>query len=347
VIREADEPKPSLMEKFGLSAIQAEDILEIRLRQLARLESIKIEKELAELKTERDSLRALLDSRNAMTRAIIKEIEADAKKHGDARRTLIEADASTSSGRGDLKTSVPDEPVTVILSKAGWLRSRQGHGLAAESIAYKTGDAGFAVFETRTTWPLVLLDSNGRAYTIPVASIPGGKGDGVPLTTLIELQDNGKISQAISAAPETQYLFANSGGYGFIAALADLTGRNKAGKSFMTLEKGETLLSPALVPASGKSNNSHIFAASSAGKLLVFDATEMKTLAKGRGVIVMGLDTGQMLAAAGFCDGQQLVLTCRERNKVAPLALRGEDLARYVLHRARKGSQLPGAKLPA
>jgi topoisomerase-4 subunit A len=344
VIRDSDEPKQSLIARFGLTEIQADDILEIRLRQLARLEGIKIEKELAELYLERNTLQILLDSRSAMTRAIVKEIEGDAKKHGDARRTLIEADASTASGRGDLKTSVPDEPVTVILSKAGWLRSRQGHGIAAESIAYKTGDEGLAVFETRTTWPLVLLDSNGRAYTIPVSSIPGGKGDGVPLTTQIELQDNGKIVQALSAPPETQYLFANSGGYGFVASLSDLAGRVKAGKSFMTMEKGETLLPPALVPASG---GSHIYAASSAGKLLVFEVAEMKTLAKGRGVIVMALDAGQTLAATGYCDGQQLVLPCRERNKVAPLTLRGEDFAKYLLHRARKGSQLPGKKVPA
>lgn len=341
VIRESDEPKQSLIDKFALSEIQAEDILEIRLRQLAKLEGIKIEKELADLRTERDALLNLLNSRSAMTRAIIKEIEADAKKHGDARRTLIEADVPTNSGRADLKTNVPDEPVTVILSKAGWLRSRQGHGIAAESITYKNGDEGFAIFETRTTWPLVLLDNNGRAYTIPAASIPGGKGDGVPLTTLIELQDGGRMVQALSAAPETQYLFANSGGYGFIATLGDLAGRIKAGKSFMTLEKGETLLSPAPV------NGTHIYAASNAGKLLIFDASEMKVLAKGRGVIVMALEAGQTLATIGYCNGQQLALSCRERNKISSLTLRGEDFAKYLLHRARKGCQLPGKKIPA
>ncbi|MFA7269233.1 MAG: DNA topoisomerase IV subunit A [Sterolibacterium sp.] len=340
VIRESDQPKPSLIEAFGLSEIQAEDILEIRLRQLARLEGIKIEKELADLQDERKALQGLLDSRSAMTRTIIKEIETDARKHGDPRRTRIEAVAATPSGRADLKLNVPDEPVTVILSRAGWLRARQGHGVAADNIGYKTGDSAFAVFETRTTWPLLLLDDRGRAYTIPVAAIPGGKGDGVPVATLVEFQDGGKMLQAISAAPETQYLFANSGGYGFVATLVDLVGRNKAGKAFMTLEPNETILAPQ--PVTG----SHIFAAASNGRLLVFDAAEMKMLAKGRGVIIMTLDRGCTLAQLGYCDGQSLSLNCRERGKVSPLNLAGADMPKYLLHRARKGCQLPGKKLP-
>jgi len=340
VIRDSDEPKPSLIEAFGLSEIQADDILEIRLRQLARIEGIRIEKELGELRSERKSLQSLLDSRSAMTRVIVKEIEADARKHGDARRTMIEAVAATPSGRSELKINLPDEPVTVILSKAGWLRSRQGHGVALESIGYKTGDAAFAVFETRTTWSLVLLDTNGRAYTLPVAAIPGGKGDGVPLTTLIELQDGGKVVQAVSAAPEAQYLFANSGGYGFVATVSDLTGRNKAGKAFMTIEPGETVLAPVAVAGS------HVYAASSNGRLLVFEAGEMKALAKGRGVIVMSLDEQCTLVVVGYCNGARLSLSVRERGKVSQFNLSGADIPKYLLHRARKGCQLPGKKLP-
>ena len=341
VIRESDEPKPSLMEAFGLSEVQADDILEIRLRQLARLEGIKIEKELAELRNERKALQTLLDSRSAMTRTIVKEIEADAKRHGDPRRTLIEAVAATPSGRSDLKINVPDEPVTVILSKAGWLRSRQGHGIATESIGYKTGDCAFALFETRTTWPLLLLDSNGRAYAIPVAAIPGGKGDGVPLATLIELQDGGTVMQALSAAPESQYLFANSGGYGFVARVVDLVGRNKAGKAFMTVEPGEMVLAPVAV------TGTHIFAASSNARLLVFDAAEMKMMAKGRGVIIMTLDDSCTLAVLGYCDGRKLSLAVRERGKLSQFNLAGADMSKYLLHRARKGCRLPGRKIPA
>lgn len=337
VIRESDEPKQSLMENFGLTEIQADDILEIRLRQLARIEGIRIEKELAALSEERDGLNNLLGNRSAMTRLIIREIEADAKKHGDARRTLIEAVAPASN---ELAVNVPDEPVTVILSRAGWLRARQGHGIAPETIAYKTGDGALSVLETRTTWPLLLMDSKGRAYTIPVAAIPGGKGDGVPLATLVDMQAGGKLAHALSAAPERKYLFAGSGGYGFVAKVADLAGRNKAGKAFMTLTEGESLLPP--VPESG----SHLYALSGNGRLLVFDAAEMKELPKGRGVIVMTLDPGCALAAVGYCDGRQLLLSCRERGKIVQLKLAGEEFQKYLLHRARKGLQLPGKKMP-
>ncbi len=343
VIREAEDPKQDLMASFGLTEIQAEDILEIRLRQLARLEGIRIEKELGELYLERSTLQNLLDNRSAMTRAIIKEIEGDTAKFGDARRTLVEADISATLSRNDLKTSVPDEPVTVILSKAGWLRSRQGHGIDRESISYKTGDESFVVIETRTTWPLIILDTQGRAYTIPVSAIPGGKGDGVPLATLIDLQEGGKRAQAISAAPETQFLFANSGGYGFIASLTDLASRIKAGKAFMSLENGETPLPPVRLPAS---DASHIWAASSSGRLLVFEASEMKVLAKGRGVMLQSQETGNTLVSCGYCNGQAATLNCRERNKTAPLTLSGEALAKHIGQRGRKGSALPGKKLP-
>ena len=200
VIRNSEEPKLDLIWKFHLTEIQAEDILEIRLRQLARLEGIRIEGELAELRTEEGGLRTLLDDKKEMTRLIYKEIGDDAKQYGDPRRTLIEAVAFTAAG----EVAVPDEPVTVILSKNGWVRSRQGHGIVPESITYKAGDYPFFIAETRSVWPLVLLDSNGRAYSIKVAELPGGRGDGVPIATLIDLQDGGKITQALSADPETR-----------------------------------------------------------------------------------------------------------------------------------------------
>jgi topoisomerase-4 subunit A len=173
-IRESDEPKPDLMARFGLTEIQAEDILEIRLRQLARLEGIRIEKELGELRTEHGQLTKLLDSRNEMTRLIQKEIGEDAKRFGDERRTLIEAVTPISQG----EIAVPDEPVTVIVSKNGWVRSRQGHGIDPTGITYKTGDFPWLVAETRTVWPLIVIDSNGRSYSVRVSDLPGGRGDG-------------------------------------------------------------------------------------------------------------------------------------------------------------------------
>lgn len=333
VIRESDEPKPALIAAFGLTEIQAEDILEIRLRQLARLEGFKIEKELAELKEERDGLQHLLDSRPAMTRQILKEIEADAKKYGDERRTLIEAVASVAPA----EISVADEPVTVIVSRNGWVRARQGHGIDPAAIAYKTGDFAFAVVETRTTWPLVVIDSHGRAYTVKVAELPGGRGDGAPIATLVDFQDGGKLAQVLTAAPDSRWLFANSGGYGFICTLAEATSRQKAGKAFMTLEKGEKVLTP--TPVVGN----WIAAVSEGGRLLIFPLGEMKIQAGGRGVIVMALEDGESLVAVAVpADDAVLVAEGIGRgNKPARLEIKPAQREHWQHKRARKGSALP------
>src|SRR5574338_373016 len=333
VIRESDEPKPALIAAFGLSEIQAEDILEIRLRQLARLEGFRIEKELAELKDERAGLQHILDSRAAMTKLILKEIQDDAKRYGDDRRTLVEAVAAVAPA----EISVPDEPVTVIVSKNGWVRSRQGHGIDPASIGYKTGDFPFAVIETRSTWPLVVIDSHGRAYTVKVSELPGGRGDGVPMATLVDFQDGGKLAQVVTAAPESRWLFANSGGYGFICSLAEATSRQKAGKAFMTLEKGEKVLQPA--PVAG----TWLAAVSENGRLLVFPLAEMKVQAGGRGVIVMGLDDGEALAAVAVpADDAPLAVDGIGRgNKPVRLELKPAQREAWQHRRARKGSALP------
>ncbi len=196
-IRAADEPKAELMAKFKLSEIQAEDILEIRLRQLARLEGIKIEQEQKALAEEAKTLRHLLEDRKELTKLVVREITEDAKKYGDDRRTLIETVAPVTAA----EVAIPDEPVTVILSKNGWVRTRQGHGIDPASIAYKTGDFPYLVQESRTVWPLVVIDTNGRTYSVRVADLPGGRGDGVPLATLIDLQEGGKLTQALYRRP--------------------------------------------------------------------------------------------------------------------------------------------------
>ncbi len=339
VIRAADEPKAELMAKFKLTEIQAEDILEIRLRQLAKLEGIKIEKELADLKEESSRLRLLLDDRREMTKCILKEIEQDAKQYGDGRRTLMEPAEQTAAA----EVAVPDEPVTVILSRNGWARRRDGHGIDRTAITYKAGDFPFLVAETRTTWPLVIVDSNGRAYSVRVADIPGGRGDGVPIATMIELQDGAKVAAAISEPPEARYLFANSAGYGFIATVADLVSRPRAGKAFMTLEKGERVLAPA------KAAGDTVAAVSAEGRLLLFAAAEMKAMAKGRGVIVMGLDKDEALVAVALKNAGEplLVEGVGKRGGTVPCKLSGADLEKYRLHRARKGCQLPAKMAPA
>ena len=330
IIRKADDPKADLMREFGLTEIQADDILEIRLRQLARLEGIRIEKELATLQDERKGLAHILADDKARSKLVVSEIEAAAKQYGDERRTLIEAVAPVVVTR-----NVPDEPVTITLSRHGWIRARQGHGLDAAQFAYKAGDSALAVMETRTVHAVVVLDTQGRAYTIRASEIPGGRGDGVPVTTLIDLATGAKVSQAFSAAPEQKYLVAGTGGYGFVATLADMVSRVKAGKAFMTLEPDEEPIAP--VPLAP--NLTHVAALSSRGRLLVFGLDEMREVPRGRGVIVMGLNEDERLLAVGLNDGRKVILQGSNRSGRAVVAvLEGEDLARHVLRRARKGS---------
>jgi topoisomerase-4 subunit A len=330
IIRKADDPKADLIAAFGLSEIQADDILEIRLRQLARLEGIKIEDELKALKSERKELARILADPKALAKLVVSEIEADAKRYGDARRTLIEAVAPTAVNR-----VVPDEPITVTLSRHGWIRSRQGHGLDATQFAYKAGDTPLAVLETRTISPIVVLDTSGRAYTIRASEIPGGRSDGVPVTTLIELQGGARIAQAITGLPEQKYLVAGTGGYGFIASLQDMVSRVKAGKAFMTLTPDEEPLAPVALT----SGLDHVAALSSKGRLLVFGIDEMREVPRGRGVIIMGLDGDERLTAVGLTTARRVVLQGTNRvGRSAVQVIEGEELAKYRLRRARKGS---------
>ena len=332
IIRNADEPKAELMAAFDLSEVQAEDILEIRLRQLARLEGIKLETEQKALKAERKGLRQLLADRQAMSDQIVSEIEADAKKFGDKRRTLIEEVAPTVMSR-----SIPDEPITVTLSRQGWIRSRQGHGLDAAQFAWKSGDGPLAILEMRTTQPVIVLDTQGRAYTIRGADVPGGRGDGVPVTTLIELSAGARVAHALTAAPEQAYLVATTGGYGFVATLGDMVSRVKAGKAFMSLPPDEEPLAPApLEPGCDP-----VAALSASGKLLTFPLADMRTLASGRGVIVMGLDAGDTMLAVAVVPATRSVVRGTNRNgRTVDVVLEGEALARHAMHRARKGVKL-------
>ncbi|MCW3480867.1 DNA topoisomerase IV subunit A [Neisseriaceae bacterium JH1-16] len=330
VIRESDEPKPDLMKAFGLTEAQAEDILEIRLRQLARLEGFKLEKELSELREERDGLRHLLGNEEAKRQLIIDEIEADAAKYGDARRSEIKA-----AERASLTQTVADEPVTIILSQKGWLRARVGHNADLSTLSFKDGDALATVLETRTVWPLIVLDSKGRAYTVDAADVPTGRGDGVPVTSLVELQDGAKLAQVLAGPAEARYVVAGSGGYGFIAKIADMAGRVKAGKAFITLDDTETVLTPVAVPASAKLETLQLVAAADNGKVLAFPAAELKELAKGRGLMLMALDAGESLSAIGLVAGDKALLSItgpRGKDGVEKLLL-----ADFVGKRGKKG----------
>jgi len=335
VIREADDPKADLIAAFGLSEIQAEDILEIRLRQLARLEGIKIEKELGELRDERDGLLRILGDEVELKRIVVAEIRADAKKYGDDRRTLIETAVAMTASVAEAQ--IADEPVTVIVSKNGWMRARVGHGLDLSALQYKAGDVALALIETRTVWPLVLLDSVGRTYSIRIPDLPTGRGDGVPMSSLLDLARGARLMNALSAAPETKLLVASNSGYGFICQLADLLSRQRAGKAFLTLEQDSAPLPPVqLAP-----NQTWVAAAADNGKLLAFPLEEMKTLGGGKGVQIIKLEDKEHLTALTLFNGERLVIEGKTRTgKPASQTLAGAALIRYLLHRARKGHDL-------
>ncbi|MFC7514552.1 DNA topoisomerase IV subunit A [Herbaspirillum sp. GCM10030257] len=340
IIRESDEPKPALMQAFKLSDRQAEDILEIRLRQLARLEAIKIQQELDELRKEKTTLHDLLDNPASMKRLVIKEIEADAKQFGDARRTLIKE-----AERASVEQRVIDEPVTVVISQKGWVRARTGHGHDPAQFTFKAGDNLYGTFECRTVDTLLAFGSNGRIYSVPVTSLPGARGDGVPVTTLIELASGTRLLHYFVGPSDTLLLLASTAGYGFTAKAGEMVSRIKAGKAFMTLDEGDEPVAPRPVSA----NASAIACISEKGKLLVFGMDEIKALSGGgRGVILMELEKNEKLVAAQPISQKGVtVIGIGRGGKSQELRLTASDLTGHIGKRARKGKLLESKIKPA
>jgi len=298
IIRAAEDPKAALIARFALSDRQAEDILEIRLRQLARLEAIKIEQELKELREEQGKLEDILANPASLRRLMVREIEADAKQFGDARRTLIQAEKKAVA-----EVKVVDEPVTVIVSQKGWVRARTGHGHEAASFAFKAGDGLYGTFECRTVDHLLVFGSNGRIYSVPVAQLPGARGDGQPVTTLIELEPGSSIAHYFAGPATAQLLLSSSGGYGFLATVEHMLSRQRGGKAFISLGEGDTVCAPSHVAHSSASQPlapaTHVVCASVGGRILSFDIGELKTLEKGgRGLMLIDLEDKDRLAGA-------------------------------------------------
>jgi topoisomerase IV subunit A len=330
IIRESDEPKAALIAAFGLSDRQAEDILEIRLRQLARLEAIRIEKELAGLRADKSSLEALLATPAAMRRQVIREIESDAKQYGDDRRTLIEAASRASAG-----IRVVEEPVTVIVSEKGWVRARQGHGHDSAQFTFKAGDAFDSAWEVMTTDNLFVLATHGRVHSVSVAQLPSARGDGVPVTSLIELESGSRVAFVFAANEAAGVLLSTRGGNGLACRAGDLVGRTKQGKAFLTLDDGDQPLRPALFTDSMDT----VFCVSEGGRGLAFPLAEVKQLRNGgRGTQLMGLDDKESLLQAIACgDSGLLVRGTGRGGKPVEKTLSGAGLAGYAAARARKG----------
>jgi len=333
IIREADEPKAALIERFGLSDRQAEDILEIRLRQLARLEAIRIEQELESLRTEKGGLEALLASPAAMRRQVIREIEQDAKQYGDGRRTLIEE-----AQRATAEVRVVEEPVTVIVSERGWVRARQGHGHDWSQFAFKAGDTLYGAYEVKTTDHVFALASNGRVYSVPVSQLPSARGDGAPITTFVELEPGARCDHVFAAPLDAGVLFCTRAGLGFISQAGDLVGRTRQGKSFLALDEGDEPRRPALFSP----GMAQVLCVSAGGKALVYALDEVKVLRNGgRGVILMGLDPKDPLAqAVVFGAAGAIVEGVGRGAKAVRREMSARELAGYAGARARKGRLL-------
>jgi topoisomerase-4 subunit A len=306
IIRQSDEPKAALMERFNLSDRQAEDILEIRLRQLARLEAIKIEQELSELRAEQGKLEEILGNPSALRRLMVREIEADAKTFADPRRTLIQAEK-----KAVLEIKVVDEPVTVVVSQKGWVRTRTGHGHEPSSFAFKAGDGLYGTFECRSVDTLLVFGSNGRVYSVVVSLLPGGRGDGQPVTTLLELEAGTQLLYYFAGPSNATLLLSSTAGYGFMATVDNMVSRQKAGKAFVTCNVGEAQCCPSLVsgahgqvsvagtPATMVAPATHVACASTGGRILTFEITELKSMANGgRGLMLIDLEAKDTLAGA-------------------------------------------------
>ena len=352
IIRQSDEPRAALMERFKLSERQADDILEIRLRQLARLEAIKIEQELAELRDEQKKLEEILGSPAALRRLMVKEIEADAKTFADARRTLIQAEKKAVA-----EVKIVDEPVTVVVSDKGWVRARTGHGHDATSFAFKAGDTLYGTFECRSVDTLLAFGSNGRVYSVAVSLLPGGRGDGQPVTTLIELEAGTQLLYYFAGQANAKLLLSCSAGYGFMASVDNMVSRQKAGKAFVSCNAGEALCAPSLVsgaslpaasytaaPEAGSTGRAdlaaatHIACASALGRILTFEISELKTMEKGgRGLMLIDLEAKDTLAGAAAYTRSVRIEGVGRGGKVRDETLEIRSLNNARAARARKG----------
>ncbi len=337
IIRQSDEPKQALMERFKLSERQAEDILEIRLRQLARLEAIKIEQELKELRDEQAKLEDIVGNPSALRRLMVKEIEADAKTFADPRRTLIQEEKKAVA-----EVKVVDEPVTVVVSEKGWVRARTGHGHEASAFAFKAGDGLYGTFECRTVDTFIAFGSNGRIYSVPVSVLPGARGDGQPVTTLVDLEAGTQLLHYVAGPAGATYLLSSSGGYGFMANIEHMISRNKGGKAFITVGEGETVCRPS--PASGGSGAqpvapaTHVACASTGGRFLTFELSELKAMEKGgRGLMLIDLEAKDTLAGAAAYTRSVRIEGIGRGGKVREETLEIRSLNNAKAARAKKG----------
>ncbi|QBY42028.1 DNA topoisomerase IV subunit A [Arsenophonus nasoniae] len=339
IIRNEDEPKAVLVARFALSETQAESILELKLRHLAKLEEFKLRGEQDDLAKERDQLQAILGSERRLNTLIKKEIETDAQTYGDDRRSpLKERIEAKAMNEHDI---LPSEPVTIILSVMGWVRSAKGHDIDPTNLNYKAGDGFCSAARGKTNQPVVFLDSTGRSYSLDPLDLPSARGQGEPLTGKLALPPGATIEHVLTAAEEQKYLLASDAGYGFICTFSDLVAKNKAGKALITLPSNAKVLAPLEV---NNEQQDLLLAITKAGRMLIFPVSELPQLSKGKGNKIINISAAQsasrddLLVWLMFLQPQSSITLYFGKRK---LKLNPEDLQKYRAERGRKGSSLP------
>lgn len=332
IIRYEDDPHAELMARFGLSDIQATAILDLRLRHLQKIEEMQIRGEQAELAAERDKLQDILASEAKLKKLVGKELDEDAKKYGDERRCPIVARAAAVAF--EATEILPSEPITVVLSKAGWIRAAKGHEVDVVGLSYKAGDEYLTSALGRTNHLLILLDTKGRAYTLNPRELPSARSQGEPVTTKLDLQDGATIVSLMTGEGSERYVLGGSDGYGFVAKLDDLQGRNRSGKACLTLDG--TPLPP--LPTRDAAGD-RLAVATAEGRLLVFPVSELPEMAKGKGnklITLKGED--RIVAATVLPAGAALEVTSLKRT----LTIKNADLnSSYLAARGSRGNPLP------
>ncbi|PIQ42177.1 MAG: DNA topoisomerase IV subunit A [Thalassolituus sp. CG17_big_fil_post_rev_8_21_14_2_50_53_8] len=339
IIRREEEPKAVLMQRFGISDIQAEAILELKLRHLAKLEEMKIRGEQDELEKERDYLEKTLGSERRLKTLIKKEISADAEQYGDERRSPV---VVRGEARAFSETElVSAEAVTIVLSQKGWVRAAKGHDVDAENLSYKAGDSFLVSAKGKSNQNAIFLDTTGRSYSLQAHTLPSARGQGEPLTGKLNPPAGSSFICALMGKDEEQYLLSTDAGYGFVGTIADMQSKNKAGKNLITVPDNARILAPAKISDPEKS---WIAAVSNEGRMLVFPAADLPQMARGKGNKMISINSAKaaareelMVGAVAFSQEDTLLVYAGKRH----LKLKFTDLEHYLGERGRRGNKLP------
>ncbi|MAQ60862.1 MAG: DNA topoisomerase IV subunit A, partial [Gammaproteobacteria bacterium] len=343
IIREEDEPRPALMKRFGLSDTQANAILDLRLRNLAKLEEMKLRGEKDQLETEKADLEKTLGSKARMQTLIKKELLAVAEEYGDARRSpLIEAEEAQAFSDEDLLTN---DPITVVLSEKGWVRAAKGHDVKSHELNYRTGDEFAQAAKGRSNDVLVFLDSDGRSYNALAHTLPSARGQGEPLSGRFKTKNDARFVGVIMGSGDSKVLLASNAGYGFVGTLNEMVTKNKAGKACLSVPSGGSALPPVMIdPGLHDADSASVAAVTNQGRLLVFALKDLPELTKGKGNKLLNVPSAafksgeeELIGAVVVGEKDELLVHAGQRH----LRLKAKDLESYAGERARRGRRLP------